>query len=349
LGGEVGVQSIEGEGSIFWFTVVLECSSEILECMRSPQTLCVANDLKVCYWNQKSICQGCGHPAGLDTELLTDMPILVVCANDFQCQSLKLQLDTWGLATETLSARADAWKSLNASLDQGTPYRLVIVDTDLEDGPGSELIEQIVRDNRLKDTHIIALVPLAAEWKSAVYGESRVLYISKPVYCSSLFETVSAVLLEEHFVTATPPQSSPSIMELPSSGTSSTSPLRVLIAEDNRINQIVIVDILHNAGMLTKITSNGQEACDAIKNEPFDVVLMDCQMPLMDGYEATAEIRNWEQSLPHAGRVPIIALTANATKGDMEKCIQAGMDAYCSKPINPLQIVAMINQWTSER
>jgi len=69
----------------------------------------------------------------------------------------------------------------------------------------------------------------------------------------------------------------------------------------------------------------------------------------MDGYEATAEIRNWEQSLPHAGRVPIIALTANATKGDMEKCIQAGMDAYCSKPINPLQIVAMINQWTSER
>jgi CheY-like chemotaxis protein len=125
--------------------------------------------------------------------------------------------------------------------------------------------------------------------------------------------------------------------------------LRVLIAEDNRINQIVIVEILHNAGMKTKVVSNGQEASEAVKNETFDVVLMDCQMPQMDGYEATARIRSWEQSQPNALRLPIIALTANATQGDAEKCLQAGMDAYCKKPINQKQVLALIDHWTSEK
>ena len=348
MGGTIGVQSVEGKGSTFWFNVTLECSPQILQCMSFPQPLCAANGWKACHWNQDNVRRGCGYPVGLDKESLKNVRALAVSANEVQRQALKTQLESWGLTTEVQSAPAVAWESLNTSRVRQHPYRLIFVDTDLEDGQGIDFINRIIHDDRMQNSVAIALMPLFANLETIEDSGERVLYLSTPLSCSLLFETVCAIVLEERFMTRTPLPNEMAFAKTTAPQTTRRD-LRVLIAEDNRINQIVIVEILHNAGMKTKVVSNGQEASEAVKNETFDVVLMDCQMPQMDGYEATARIRSWEQSQPNALRLPIIALTANATQGDAEKCLQAGMDAYCKKPINQKQVLALIDHWTSEK
>ncbi len=119
--------------------------------------------------------------------------------------------------------------------------------------------------------------------------------------------------------------------------------IHVLVVEDNRVNQIVAKNMIAETGSTCDIANNGREACDAVRNGKYDVILMDCQMPEMDGYEATDLIRKWERGQGKK-RIPIIALTANATKEDVQKCLDAGMDAYCSKPINPQTLFETINE-----
>jgi CheY-like chemotaxis protein len=112
----------------------------------------------------------------------------------------------------------------------------------------------------------------------------------------------------------------------------------ILIAEDNKINQIVVGEILKRAGFQYEVVGNGQEAVGAVRNKKYAVVLMDCQMPVLDGYEATKQIREMETDT----HIPIIALTANAMKEDAQRCLDAGMDSYCAKPIDPPQLIAEI-------
>ncbi|MCL2710258.1 MAG: ATP-binding protein, partial [Planctomycetaceae bacterium] len=348
MGGTIGVQSVEGRGSTFWFNVALGCSPGILTCMRLPLPLCVENHSMVCHWNQSDVCPGCGYHAGLDLTLLSGMSALVVCANDIQRQATQTQLDSWGLVAETQFTHADAWESLNTALIRKEPYRLVVIDTDSADCPGSQLIDRIIADDRLANLDIIALVPLTAESENTIYHEKGIRCCRKPVSCSTLFEVVISACLRNLHQSSHAVQVAEIMPRVSLPPASSRRSLKVLVAEDNRINQIVIVDVLHNAGLEVEVVANGREAIDAVQNEPFDIVLMDCQMPQMDGFEATAEIRNWERSQSETRRLPIIALTANATKGDEEKCLRAGMDAYCSKPVNPKRIVELIDQWATE-
>jgi CheY-like chemotaxis protein len=120
--------------------------------------------------------------------------------------------------------------------------------------------------------------------------------------------------------------------------------LHILVCEDNRVNQIVAKNLLAEAGFTCDIANNGREGCRAVQNEKYDIVLMDCQMPEMDGFEATDLIRHWEREHGKS-RLPIIALTANAVKEDIDRCFEAGMDAYCSKPINPAMVIHLIEEW----
>jgi CheY-like chemotaxis protein len=110
----------------------------------------------------------------------------------------------------------------------------------------------------------------------------------------------------------------------------------------------VAKNLLIEAGFTCDIAHNGIEACSAVRNKEYDVILMDCQMPEMDGYEATSLIRSWEREYGKQ-HLPIIALTANATKDDVRKCLEAGMDAYCSKPINPLAVIRQIEEWHEKK
>ena len=128
-------------------------------------------------------------------------------------------------------------------------------------------------------------------------------------------------------------------------GAASASTYRVLLAEDNEINQIVASEVLTKSGYRCEVVDNGQKAVAAVQRERFDIVLMDCQMPLLDGFDATRLIRE-QEAAQGAGcrRLPIIALTANAMKGDRERCLEAGMDAYASKPINPAELLGTIER-----
>ena len=121
-------------------------------------------------------------------------------------------------------------------------------------------------------------------------------------------------------------------------------PMHVLVAEDNRINQVVIQNVLRNAGVSFEIVNNGHEALQAAMTHSFDIILMDCQMPEMDGFESTNLIRKWEQehNRPH---IPIIALTADSVLGSKQKCLDAGMDAYCSKPVKSQALLQTIEHW----
>ncbi len=347
--GSIGVQSVEGKGSTFWLSIPFECQPEILECMRLPTPLCVERQATICQRTEASFCPGSGHRVGLDLMALTHLPALIVSGNETQRQAIRTQFNIWGLAAESVSNGGEAWERFQAACHRNAPYRLIVVDIVLQDGPGTMLIDHILHDERSEKPAVIALIPLSAESTNDFHRENGVQYLSKPVYCSALFNALTSFFMERISPSSTTPGDELAEMSsLPER--SSREPIRVLIAEDNRINQIVIVEILNNAGMQSIVVSNGQEACNAVKAGTFDIVLMDCQMPKMDGYQATIEIRNWERSrLDAVDRLPIIALTANATKGDEEKCLQAGMDAYCSKPIDPKQIVNMIMQWVAKK
>jgi CheY-like chemotaxis protein len=122
------------------------------------------------------------------------------------------------------------------------------------------------------------------------------------------------------------------------------SKYKILIAEDNLINQLVALEILKNLGYQADKASNGEDVLSAMKKVPYDLILMDCQMPIMDGYQATSSIRS-KQLLDINSSIPIIAMTAAAMKGDREKCIESGMNDYLTKPIDPLALSEMLNKW----
>ena len=349
MGGTIGVQSSMGKGSTFWLSLPFECSSGILECLRSPETLCVEREATVCQRTGAEFCPGTHRRVELNLSLLFGLPTLIVSANEIQRIATETQFKTWGLATETTTGGTEAWELLDSASQCGLPFRLVVVDTELADSPGTALIDRILHDERMTELGIIGLIPLSAESENNFHREKGVLYLTKPVYCSSLFDAVMMALFKDQLANESSSSDAASMKKGASWGRYEQTPLRVLVAEDNRINQIVIGEILANAGIEYKIVGNGLEACNAVKDEMFDAVLMDCQMPQMDGYEATAEIRNWEHTHHRPiQRLPIIALTANATKGDVEKCLGAGMDAYCSKPIDPNRVIELIGFWTTK-
>ena len=128
---------------------------------------------------------------------------------------------------------------------------------------------------------------------------------------------------------------------------SSSDRRTILLVEDNRVNQVVAKNLLEGIGFTCDIAGNGHEACDAVRSGKYALVLMDCQMPEMDGFEATDLIRDWERERG-LKRLPIIALTANATTTDIQKCLDAGMDAYCSKPINPTVLFREIERFLGD-
>jgi len=350
MGGTIGVDSIAGKGSTFWLNIPFGCSPGILECMRLPNPLCVEREATVCQRTGEDFCPGTHRRVDLNLTPLAGLPTLIVSANEIQRLAIETQFSTWGLAPETTISGTEARKLLDSAARRNVPFHLIVVDTELADESGRDLIDRVLRDERMTDLAVIGLIPLSVESDDEFHREKGVQYLTKPVYCSSLFDAMMTALFKNQFPSGISPaeaeQKERTVRWMkPESGL-----LRVLVAEDNRINQIVISEILANAGIDCRIVANGQEACDAVKNEAFDIVLMDCQMPQMDGYEATAEIRKWEQA--HQGRaiqrLPIIALTANATKGDVEKCLGAGMDAYCSKPIDPKRVVELIALWSTK-
>jgi CheY-like chemotaxis protein len=238
----------------------------------------------------------------------------------------------------------DALTALSMSLQAGEPYGLVLTDMHMPKMDGFGLIERIRQRPELS-TAIIMMLTSAGHRGEAVRCQDLgvAAYLLKPIRQSELREAIARVLGARKQNGAIPLITRYSLGD----AVDPKAVLHVLVVEDNTVNQRLASRLLERRGHRVTVTANGREAVEALANQTFDLVLMDLQMPKMDGFEATAVIR--EREMHDGGHIPIIALTANAMKGDRERCLAARMDGYLSKPIVPQELDEILETYLARR
>ena len=240
---------------------------------------------------------------------------------------LEEMLAAWRLKPVLAESAREAMSQLEKALDAGLPFPLVLVDANMPEMDGFALVEQIRRNPGLAGAIIMMLTSAGQTGDAARCRELGVArYLIKPIGQSELLDAILQAVGSEPEAVAPPAQ--PSIHQPLQQRLRG---LRILLAEDNPVNQKLVVRLLEKRGQNVQTAGNGREALEKLKEADFDLVLMDVQMPVMGGFEATAAVREGEKG---TGRhIPILALTARAMKGDRERCLAAGMDGYIGKPI----------------
>jgi CheY-like chemotaxis protein len=309
MGGEIGVDSEEGKGSTFWFTAVFE---------KQPEH-------KVA-------------PLVLPADILGKR-ILVVDDNATNREVLSAYLESWGCRCHVVSGAKEALGMLRGAGETGDPFHLVILDHMMPEMDGEALGRAIKAEPALKDTVLVMLTSWGRRGDAARVKEIGFsAYLTKPVKHSQLFDCLVTVL-GKGAGRAKEDKKPPLVTR--HTLAEAKRRVRILLVEDNIVNQKLAVRLLEKMGYRPDAVGNGKEAVEALEMVPYDVVLMDVQMPEMDGYEATRVIRDPESQVRNH-EVPIIAMTANAMKGDRERCLEAGMDDYISKPIEPKKLLEVI-------
>jgi PAS domain S-box-containing protein len=306
MGGQLEVESIQGEGSTFFFTARL-----------GLQAALATQDVQ---------------PAALD---LHGLEVLVVDDNATNRGILEKMLVNWQITTSVVDSGPAALTAMELARKAARPFRLVLLDAHMPGMDGFAVAEQIRGTPELIGAAIMMINSNDQHGDAERCRELGVArYITKPVTQSSLLDAIMTALQPSDVK----PESSASEPHFAVNGCSDR--LHILLAEDNEINQILAVHLLKKPGHTVATAINGKEAIAALDREHFDLVLMDIQMPEMNGFEATALIREKEKGT--SSRIPIIALTAHAMKGDRERCMAAGMDGYVSKPIRPEDLFSAI-------
>jgi PAS domain S-box-containing protein len=309
MGGQMGVESEENKGSTFWFTVVLEKQALVNEQPTADH--------------------------GLD-----GIKALVVDDHAVNRMILVEMLRSWGCRPEDSPDGKDAMKKLRAATDAGDPYRVALLDMAMPGEDGESLAARINVDPALNGTRMIMITSLGTNDNGKNLAKIGIkASLQKPVRQSRLRELLLSVLYEEIV-----PKPSTVVSSTPADIGNMARQGRILLAEDNITNQLVAVTILEKLGCRVDVAANGLEAVAAVRNMPYDLVFMDCQMPEMDGFEATKRIRSGDAGQIHES-IPIIAMTARAMQGDREKCLEAGMDDYMSKPFNIQTLVGILGRW----
>ena len=278
---------------------------------------------------------GLGKPAAVSDQAsqagLASVPVLVVDDNATNRSVLREVLHQWKMSPTMASSATAALRELEQASEQGRPFRLVLTDVCMPDTDGFELVKTIRRDARLADTPVVMLTSGGRACEVSRCEELRLAAcLTKPVSQSALRHALLRVLRGEqcpHIASPAP--------------RSAQKSLRILLAEDNVVNQKLAVRLLEKQGHGVVVAANGLDALAAIERQPFDLVLMDIQMPEMDGLEVTRAIREKERL--GGGHLPIVAMTAHAMKGDKETCLQTGMDSYISKPISARELFAALD------
>jgi signal transduction histidine kinase/CheY-like chemotaxis protein len=258
-------------------------------------------------------------PPAVERESLRGVRALIVDDNATNRAILERQLGAQGIVTRSAGDAETALELLRQAADAGNLPDVALLDRYMPEMDGLELCRAVAGDPRLVDVRMIMLT--SASSSRTCEGVSA--YLTKPVRQSELLDAMASVLA----VREAPATEPPADRVPPVAGN-----LRVLVAEDNPVNQKVAVAMLKRLGYRVDVVANGAEAVDALERVPYAAILMDCQMPVLNGYEATEEIREREQRTPER-HIPIVALTASAIKGDEERCLAAGMDAYVTKPV----------------
>lgn len=264
---------------------------------------------------------------------LQDMPVLVVDDNATNRRILGAYVSSWGCRPTEAASAEEALTLLRSAPAEGR-FRLALVDAQMPGMDGFELTRRITGSEDLADIPVIIVSSLGMGVTEQARAAGAAGHILKPVRRSALFDAMVVAL---GCARAQAPAQTPRASEV-------TRPLRVLLAEDNPVNQKVAVRALTGQGHSVQVVGNGLEALSALQSEPFDLVLMDVQMPLMDGIEAARQIRADQRF----ARLPIIALTAHAMDGDRDRCIAAGMSDYIAKPFTPAQLAEVIRKWSPD-
>ncbi len=297
MNGRIWVESQLGLGSKFQFTVVAGIDHSQQKPDRPGQMVSVAG-----------------------------MRALVVDDNATNRRIFKDMLTNWGLLPATASSGRQAMQLLRDARDEQDPIQLVISDVNMPEQDGISLARQIFDEQLLSSSAIIMLSSGARpEDANTLKGVGVNQYLMKPIKQSELYSAMVAALGQ-----ATVPVASADGKDA-SAGSSDIGSLTILLAEDNVVNQKLALGILGSLGHRVTVVENGRQAVEAVASLPFDLVLMDVQMPKMDGLQATREIRDGESAT--GSHVPVVAMTAHAMKGDREACLDAGMDDYLTKPI----------------
>ncbi|MBI3450031.1 MAG: response regulator [Acidobacteria bacterium] len=332
MSGDVGVESEEGEGSTFWFTAGLDIAEGA----------------------------AAGRP---ESPSLQGRKVLVACAAEGARGTIVAQLTAWGCAAEGAGDGASLAAALTAARASGAPFQDVLVEDDPPAMDASAMMGALRSDPVHATARVVAIFP----WSRAGAADALVKsgldgWITRPVKPSQLWRQ----LVKDRSVGSSQSPSAARVTPaMVAEGRTRAAGRRILLAEDNLVNQKVMVRLLEKAGCLCDVAANGALAVEAIQKSTYDVVLMDCQMPQMDGFEATGAIRERERQIllgeiepavetaedgvPRVERIPIIALTANALPGDRERCLAAGMDDYLTKPVVPDDLFASLNRWLPER
>ncbi len=306
MGGRIEVESEVGRGSAFHFTAVFDAPGLA------------------------------GTEAPAEAVVLKGLPVLAVDDNATNRRILEEMLTRWGMQPTVVEGAKTALLALDESVRSGAEFRLILLDAHMPEMDGFALAREIQAEPRFRIARVMMLSSTDLEGDAARCREMGIdLYVTKPICRSELQSAILSALGECRRL----PDSAG---EGPQVVARNARALRILLAEDNAVNQRVVVRLLEKQGHSLVVAANGTEAVQAFETQVFDVVLMDVQMPQMSGFEATALIREKEKD--RAGRVPIIALTAHAMKGDRERCLEAGMDDYVSKPIQIQQLFETIDR-----
>lgn len=310
MGGHIGAHSEAGRGSEFWF---------ILPLVPVPDTR--------------------PRDGGRRVESRT-LRVLAVDDNAVQRDILHRQISSWGLAAATAESGEQALALLSTAAGRAEPFRVAIVDSDMPGMDGFEFARQVKRRADIDTTVLMILLSVDSAIEPQRLAEMGFAgQMTKPVRQSHLFDAIMNAI-------ATAERTPSAVAQITSAAVPKAEPrtasARVLIAEDNEINRVVVTETLSQVGYRCTSVTDGAQAVEAVKAGGYDVVIMDCQMPVMDGFEATRAIRKFEREQGDGRHIPIVALTANALKGDRELCLEAGMDAYSSKPIHPGHLMETI-------
>jgi PAS domain S-box-containing protein len=313
--GEIGVDSVEGDGSTFWFTG------------RFPKQSVGSDEI---------------YPVPSDIEgLIQGKRILTVDTNETNRLAIGGMLEQWGFNHLEVDDSHGALEELRSAAHAGDPYHIAILSMQMPGMDGEHLAKLIVKTLELSSVRMIMMTTIGKRGDGARMKSLGIDgYLTKPIKQTMLFDCLTMVLARKERSDGAGDQP---LVTRHTLAEARRARARILLVEDNKVNQKVALGILKKLGFTATTVANGEEALSALRSEPFDLILMDCQMPVLDGYETTQQIRNSTSGVYDANIV-IIAMTANAMAGDREKCLAAGMDDYLAKPIRPDELLSAIER-----
>ncbi len=315
MGGEISIESTYGRGSKFEFSIDLKTDDSDAA--------------------ERSGAQSVG---ALRILLVDDIPL--------NLEILREQVENWGMRPVSAPGGRDAITELKAAKSEGNPFDLAVLDFQMPDMDGEELARAIKSDPEISDVPLIMLTSVGQVGDARKFREIGVAgFLMKPTRSSQLLATICEV--SKPRATDATSQTRNSVVPLDTGGEPAPSTRRrVLVAEDNEVNQLVVEQMLDGLNISLMITNNGREALETFETQGADVILMDVSMPEMDGFEATRSIRSLE-ARNGLKRTPVIALTAHVMENDRKRCTDAGMDDYLPKPIAMDPLTAMLEKWLS--